>query len=116
MGFRAQTVRKNLLDAVASRAKELDRGGYVRVYRTSGKEYPDSLRALVGAILEASGVEFSTGERVLPDSKLIADFVIGNRILFLGNLPTETERRKLLGMGLKPVVISRSDLRSDIFD
>jgi 6-pyruvoyltetrahydropterin/6-carboxytetrahydropterin synthase len=109
-------VQKNLLDNVAAKLKELDKGGYARVYRSGGKEYPSSVHQLVGAILEAVGLKFTTNEPVAPGSSLRADFATGDRLIFIGKDPTAQERKKVEAQGKKCVVLSESSSRSDIFD
>jgi 6-pyruvoyltetrahydropterin/6-carboxytetrahydropterin synthase len=109
-------VQKNLLEKVSARLKELDKGGYARVYRKSGREYPSSVHQLVGEILEAVGLEFTTNEPVLPGSSLKADFTVGDRLIFIGKEPIAKERKAITGRGMKCVVLSESASRSDIFD
>lgn len=109
-------MQKNLLDNVAARLKELDKGGYARVYRSGGKEYPSSVHQLVGAILEAVGLKFTTNEPVAPGSSLRADFATSDRLIFIGKEPTAQERKRIEVQGKKCVVLSESSSRSDIFD
>ncbi len=105
-----------LLDNVSARLKELDRGGYARVYRSGAREYRTSIHALVGAILEAVGLEFATNEPVGPGSSLVADFATGDRLIFIGKGPNPHERKKIALRGKKCITLSESSSRSDIFD
>lgn len=109
-------MQKNLLDNISGKLKELDKGGYARVYRKDGKEYPTSLHALVGSVLEAAGLEFTADVQVLPGSPLRADFVVGDRFFFVGSEPTAQERKKMDIQRKKVIVLSQSSSRSDIFD
>lgn len=109
-------MRKNLLDSVSARLKELDRGGYARLYRSEGKVYTSSLHQLVGAILGAVELKFTTDEPILPGSAIRADFATGDRLIFIGRGPSAHERAQIAARGKKCVVLSESPLRSDIFD
>jgi 6-pyruvoyltetrahydropterin/6-carboxytetrahydropterin synthase len=109
-------VQKNLLSSVSARLKELDKGGYARVYRSGGRQYPSSIHQLVGAVLEAAGVEFDTGVKVPAASPLRADFAVGDRLIFIGKGPDAQERKKIASAGKKLILLSESSTRSDIFD
>ena len=61
-------VQKDLLDGISARVKELGQGGYARVYRSKGRQYPTSLHLLVSRILDAAGVEYRTDEPLFPAS------------------------------------------------
>jgi 6-pyruvoyl-tetrahydropterin synthase len=109
-------VQKNLLDGVSARLKELDKGGYARVYRQGGRTYTGSLHALVGAVLDAAGVDFKTGVAAIEGSSLRADFAMGDRLMFIGKGPSPQERKRLAVDGKKFLVLSESSEKSDVFD
>src|ERR1700722_15022030 len=102
-------VQKDLLDGISARGKELGQGGYARVYRSKGREFPPSLPLLVSRILDAAGVESRTGEPLFPGSSRCADFAVGNRLFLLeGDLSPE-ERKRAARAGNECVVVSQSD-------
>ena len=111
-------MQRNLLRSISAQVKRLDRGGYARVYRNGGREYATSLHALVGTILRAVDADFKTNQPVLSGkpSPLVADFVVGDRVIFIGRIPSAGARKRLAAQGKKCVVISESALRSDVFD
>ncbi len=109
-------MQKDLLDGVSARIKELGKGGYSRVYRSSGREYPDALHVLVSRILDAAGVEYRTGEPIFPGSPRLADFAVGDRLIILGGDLSADERKRAARAGKKCVVIAKSEMRSDVFD
>ena len=87
-------VQKDLLDGIAARVKELDGGGYSRVYMSGGREYPTGLHALVSRVLDASGIEYGTDVPIYTGSPRRADFAIGDRLILVGDDPSAEERRK----------------------
>lgn len=116
-------MQKNVLDGLSARLRELDNGGYARVYRRAdGGEareegYSTGAHALVSSILEAAGVKFKTDVLVLPgSSSLRADFAVGNNLMFIRARPTPDERKRLVQNGKKCAFVSESELRSDRFD
>jgi 6-pyruvoyltetrahydropterin/6-carboxytetrahydropterin synthase len=109
-------VRKDLLDGITSRVKELDKGGYARVYRRGGREYPTGLHALVGQILDAAGVSYKDDEPIFPGSERRADFVVGDRLIVIGRDLSAEERSGASSAGRECTVITQSDTRSDAFD
>lgn len=109
-------VQKDLLDGISARVKELDKGGYARVYRSEGREYPTSLHVLVSRVLDAAGVKYRTGEPIFPGSARLADFAVGKRLILLGGDISAEERKKASRAGSDCVVISKSETRSDVFD
>ncbi|MDG6925717.1 MAG: 6-carboxytetrahydropterin synthase [Nitrososphaerota archaeon] len=109
-------MQKNLLDGVSARLKELGKGGYARVYRRDGRTYPSGLNALVGAVLDAAGVDFKTDATVMAGSSLRADFVVGDRLIFIGMEPSLQEKKRLSMEGKRSLVLSESSERSDVFD
>jgi 6-pyruvoyltetrahydropterin/6-carboxytetrahydropterin synthase len=109
-------VQKDLLDGIAARVKELDGGGYSRVYMSGGREYPTGLHALVSRVLDASGIEYGTDVPIYTGSPRRADFAIGDRLILVGDDLSAEERRKAARAGRECVVISQSDSRSDVLD
>jgi 6-pyruvoyl tetrahydropterin synthase/QueD family protein len=109
-------VQKDLLDGISARVKELGQGGYARVYRSKGREYPTSLHLLVSRVLDAAGVEYRTEEPIFPASSRRADFAVGNRLFLIGGDLSPEEKKKASRAGNECVVISQSDVRSDVFD
>jgi 6-pyruvoyltetrahydropterin/6-carboxytetrahydropterin synthase len=109
-------VQKNLLEGVSARLKDLDKGGYARVYRGQGREYSTGIHALVGAILDAVGVDFTVDEPIFDGGSRRVDFRVGDRLIFIGTGPDAKERKKLASDGKKVVVLTESSTRSDIFD
>ena len=109
-------MQEDLLDGISARVKELGQGGYARVYRSKGREYPTSLHLLVSRVLDAAGVEYRTDEPIFPASSRRADFAVGNRLFLLGEDLSPEERKKASRAGNECVVISQSDVRSDVFD
>ena len=74
------------------------------------------MHVLVGQILEAGGLEFGTNVAVLPGSALKADFVVGNRLIFVGEGPVAKERKRLEAQGKSCTVLFLGSWRSDLFD
>ena len=109
-------VQKELLDGIQARVKDLDKGGYARVYRNKGREYLSSLHALVSKILDAAGVSTALTCRSTPGASRRADFAVGNRLLLLGDDLSAEERKRAARAGNECVVISQSGTRSDAFD
>src|ERR1039458_5439338 len=109
-------VQKDLLEGISARVKELDGGGYARVYMSGGREYPTGLHALVSRVLDASGIEYSTDVPIYAGSPRRADFAIGDRLIRVGDDLSAEERRKAARAGRECVVISQSDSRSDVLD
>jgi 6-pyruvoyl tetrahydropterin synthase/QueD family protein len=109
-------VQKDLLDGISRRVKELDRGGYARVNRSGGRQYPTSLHLLVSRILDAAGVEYRTDEPLFPESSRRADFAVGDRLFLLGGDLSPDERKRASRAGNQCFVITQSDVRSDVFD
>jgi 6-pyruvoyltetrahydropterin/6-carboxytetrahydropterin synthase len=109
-------VQKSLLDNVSAKLKTLDRGGYARVYRRDGLEYPSSFHSLVAALLEAAGVKFAIDVPVMRGSSLKADFAIGDRFIFIGDGPGAKEKKQIEAQNKKFFVLSERSERSDIFD
>src|SRR5208282_3022263 len=109
-------VEKELLDGIAARVKGLDGGGYSKVYRSGGREYPAGLQALVSRILDAAGVKYRTNVPIYPGSRRRADFAIGDRLILVGEDLSAEERKKATRGGKGCVVISQSDSRSDVLD
>ena len=108
-------MQKNLLESLAPRLKELDRGGYSRVYRRGGKTYPTEIHALIAEILDSLGSHYAAGVQ-LPKMNLVADFVLGNTIILIGKRPRQNEQASLLHSGKKCIVIERSKTRGDRLD
>ena len=109
-------VQKHLLDGIAARVKGLDGGGYTRVYRSGGRDYPTALHALVSRVLDAAGVEYGTDVPLFAGSTRRADFAVGDRMIVVGEDLSAEERRRVARAGRECVVISQSASRSDVFD
>ncbi len=109
-------MQKDLLEGISARVKELDRGGYARVYRSRGRRYPSSLHALVSKILDAAGAVYRTDVRVYPGAARRADFAVGDNLLLIGEDLTVAERQRATAEGRECFLISESDSLSDILD
>ena len=91
-------MQKNLLESLAPRLRELNRGGYTRVYRRGGKTFPTEIHALIAEILDSLGSRYATGVR-LPKTSLVADFVLDNTIILIEKRPREGDQASLLQSG-----------------
>jgi 6-pyruvoyl-tetrahydropterin synthase len=110
-------VEESILENVATRLKGLDSGGYARVYRKNGKEYPSSLHSLIGELLDALGLEFKVGEPLFEGSSNIADFVVDGRLIFIGETTISSEEmRRIARSGRRPIILTEGSALSDIFD
>jgi len=109
-------VQKGLLDGIVTRVKELDKGGYARVYRGGTKGFDSSLHLLVGRILEAAGTDYSRDVPIYPGATRRADFAIGNRLILIGRDVGPEDRRKARDAGRTITVVSHSGDLSDRFD
>jgi len=112
----ARIVQKDLLDGVSARVKELDEGGYARVYRKNGKEYATRLQQLVGELLDSLEIEYRTGVPIFKGSKVDADFMVGEKVILVEKSLTKEERRRAGLAGRSCILVSRSALRSDLLD
>ena len=108
-------MQKNLLESLAPRLRELNRGGYTRVYRRGGKTFPTEIHALIAEILDSLGSHYATGVR-LPKTSLVADFVLDNTIILIEKRPRESDQASLLQSGKKCIVIERSKTKGDRLD
>ncbi len=108
-------MQKNLLEGLAPRLRELNRGGYSRVYRRGGKAYPTDLHALLAEILDSLGSEYKTGVK-LPGTSLVVDFDLGDTVVLIGRRPDGADEASLLGSGKRCLVIERTRTRSDRLD
>jgi 6-pyruvoyltetrahydropterin/6-carboxytetrahydropterin synthase len=109
-------VRQSLLDEIGPRLKELEKGGYARIYRRNGKVYPSGLHMLVAEILDSAGVEYEEGKRVSRGSALVADFAVGNRLIFVEKNLSSGDRKLLARLGKTCTVLTTSAKRSDSMD
>jgi len=108
-------VQKNLLESLAPRLRELNRGSYTRVYRRGGKTYPTEIHALIAEILDSLGSHYATGVQ-LPKTNLVADFVLESTIILIEKRPREADQAGLLQSGKRCIVIERSKTRGDGLD
>ncbi len=108
-------MQKNLLENIAPKLRELDRGGYARVYRSGDKPYRSDLHALIAEILESLGQDYETNVKV-PKSNLIADFALGNTVILIERSLEEAEKAGIVQSGKKCIIVGRSGTRSDRFD
>jgi len=108
-------VQKNILNDLAPRLRELDKGGYARSYRRGGRKYPGSLHLAVADILDALGIGYERAV-VVPGTDLVADFAVGSRLLFVDRDLAARELAQLARSGRQCALISRSALRSDRLD
>ena len=108
-------MQKNLLESLAPRLRELNRGGYTRVYRRGGKTYPTEIHALIAEILDSLGSRYAAGVQ-LPKTNLVADFVLESTIILIEKRPKEADRASLQRSGKRCIIIERSKTRSDRLD
>jgi 6-pyruvoyltetrahydropterin/6-carboxytetrahydropterin synthase len=109
-------VQKDLLDGVAARVKGLDNGGYARVYRKNGKEYASNLQKALGELLDFLEVDYRTGVPIYKGSKILADFLVGKKLILVERDLPEEERRRAEAGGLSCIFVSKSAFRSDLLD
>ena len=109
-------VEKNLLNGLAPRLRELDKGGYSRVYKRKGRSYSTSLQAAFAEILDSLGLAYATQTPVRPGSKLHADFLVGSRAVFVDRELSPAETAEVAKAGKRCVIIRRTKTRSDRFD
>ncbi len=109
-------MQKPLLDAVAAKVREIGDGGYGRVYRKNGKEYGSHLQQIVGELLDSLQIEYKTRVPMFPGARTMADFAIGKKLILIEKEPTREEMAKAKRAGRSCVVVSRSGIRSDLFD
>lgn len=112
-------MQKSLLDRIAPKLKELDKGGYARTYRRNEKTYRTSLHLAVGEILDAVRLDYQE-DVMVPELHTKVDFV-ANGTLILIDRPTDAEKlRRFLhekgGTEKRVVLITRGGKRSDDFD
>ncbi len=105
---------QTLVERLAPRLKELERGGYSREHLGGKRRYRTSLHLAVAEILRT--IEPQTRERVrVPGTRRVADFKTNGVYVFVDRDPAEgskgLERAKA-----KVLMISRSPLRSDRLD
>ena len=108
-------MQKNLLESLAPRLRELNRGSYTRVYRRGGKTYPTEIHALIAEILDSLGSRYATGVQ-LPKTNLVADFVLESTMILIEKRPREADQAGLLQSGKRCIVIERSKTRGDRLD
>jgi 6-pyruvoyltetrahydropterin/6-carboxytetrahydropterin synthase len=109
-------VQKDLLDSVSARVKQLDAGGYARVYRKHGKEYGSRLQQVVGALLDSLEIDYRTDVPIFKGSKTRAEFLVGAKLVLIEKTLTDEENAKVVREGRSCVLVTRSALRSDLLD
>jgi 6-pyruvoyltetrahydropterin/6-carboxytetrahydropterin synthase len=109
-------VQKDLLDGVAARVKGLDDGGYARVYRKNGREYASNLQKAVGELLDSLEIDYRTGVPIYKGSKILADFLVGKKLILVERDIPEEERRRAEAAGMSCIFVSKSAFRSDLLD
>jgi 6-pyruvoyltetrahydropterin/6-carboxytetrahydropterin synthase len=109
-------VQEDLLEGIFENVRAIDRGGYARVYRNKGREFPSDLKLFVSRILDAAGVEYRVGVPIFPGSSRRADFAVGRRLIFIGEDISAEERRRAERAGRECSVITQSATRSSAFD
>lgn len=105
----------SLVERIAPRLKELDKGGYSRAYRKGGKTYDNSLQLALGEILESVGESFRR-EVPVPGTASKADFEVNGRYLFVDRHLSSDEIERLGRLRRKCVLITTSSRRSDELD
>jgi len=108
-------VQKNLLENIAPKLRELNRGGYARVYRKGGKSYKSDLHLLIATILDSLGLDYEKDAR-LRGSNLGVDFSFGNTVILVERRLREAEKADIIRSGKQCIIVSRSSTRSDRFD
>ncbi len=105
-------MEKDLLQRLAPRLRELDKGGYSKAYRRGGRALPTSTHAALADILDALGIGYEAGVPVRPRSSLRADFLVGSRAVFVERDLSATELAEVAASGKRCVVIKRAAVRS----
>jgi 6-pyruvoyltetrahydropterin/6-carboxytetrahydropterin synthase len=113
---RTRFVQKNILNDLAPRLRELDRGSYARSYRRAGKSYPGSLHLALASILDGLGIGYERGSAAVPGTALVPDFVVGSRLVFVDREMSPGELASLSRSGRRCLLITRSATRSDRLD
>ena len=108
-------MQKNLLESLAPRLRELNRGGYSRIYRRGSKTYPTDLHALLAEIFDSLRLEYKTGAKVT-GSNLEFDFDLGDTVVLIGKRPGEADKSILQRLGKRCITIERARTRSDRLD
>jgi 6-pyruvoyltetrahydropterin/6-carboxytetrahydropterin synthase len=108
-------MQRSLVEKIAPRLKQLDKGGYSRVYRKGPRLFQSSLSLAIGEIMDALGVAYSQGEPI-PGTGLKADFKVGAVYLLVEPQLAEKELGTLRRTGLNCVIVRNSSRRSDGFD
>ena len=104
---------QTLVERLAPRLKELNRGGYSRTYRRAGRSYDSSLKLALAEILDSLGIEHKESASV-PGTSLKADFEANGVFLFVDRKLSDTESRRLAASKSRVVLVKMSPERSTI--
>ena len=107
--------RASLVEKLAPRLRELDKGGYARTYRSGGRSYDSSLRQAVGEILCSIGESFRQ-DVPIPGTGVTADFEVNGRFILVERALGPAENRSLAKTGRKCILITTKQQLSDDFD
>jgi 6-pyruvoyltetrahydropterin/6-carboxytetrahydropterin synthase len=118
-------MQKSLLQRIAPRLKDLDKGGYARIYRKNGKVYRTSLHLAVSEILDAIGADYEK-DVVIPGLDVKVDFAVNGTFLIVDRLINDRDLRQIESWKKsmtktkktepRIVLIARGAQRSDDFD
>jgi 6-pyruvoyltetrahydropterin/6-carboxytetrahydropterin synthase len=109
-------VEENVLRRLAPRLRGLDKGGYSREYRWKKKAYRSSLHAAVASLFYSIGLDCEEQVAISPGSKVVADFVMGSRAVFVDRELSPDELEEVARSGRRCVLLERSRTRSDKLD
>ncbi len=108
-------MQESLLERIAPRLRELDKGSYSRVYREGRRTFRTSLQMSLAEILGSLGIKYRAGVK-LPGSSIRADFLVNGTYVFVDRRLDAEDTRRLAGTRKKCVLISTATLRSDAMD
>ncbi|HXW37314.1 MAG TPA: 6-carboxytetrahydropterin synthase [Nitrososphaerales archaeon] len=107
--------KTTLVERLAPRLKELERGSYSRIYRKGGKGFRTDLQLAVAEILDSIGQKYARDVKV-PGSEVVADFEANGHYLFVDRHLSGKESNSLARLKSKCVLVSTNRSRSDEFD
>lgn len=110
-------MNEKVLSGIERNIRQLSKGSYIRYYRgIDGRNYPTSLHKFIADLLHSIGINYETGVMVLPRDKIIADFAIADKFIFISKRLEREAIEKLTNLGKEFIILGMSSERSDLFD
>jgi 6-pyruvoyltetrahydropterin/6-carboxytetrahydropterin synthase len=113
--FPTEGLATSLTERVSPRLKELERGGYAREYVRGKRRFKTGLQMAVAEII---GIVASDAKQnvVVPGTKITADFKVNGAFVFVDRALDDAQVKQLGRLKRKCMLISSSQMRSDVFD